>query len=129
MADVFLLPGSVGLAILDSFAAGLPLLTTELRTHGPEISYLDHGHNGLIIAHDIRAYATAVTDLFKDPNLMARLRTGATQSGCLHSIENMVQNFRLGILSCLALQKASELPDEGKAALLSDAAQDPSKQN
>lgn len=111
MADVFLLPGAVGLAILDSFAAGLPLLTTELPTHGPEISYLSHGNNGLVTAHQPQAYADATVRLLEDPQSLARLRAGATESGFQHTIENMVQNFRRGILSCLDMDtKASSLP-------------------
>jgi glycosyltransferase involved in cell wall biosynthesis len=123
MSDVFLLPGAVGLAILDSFAAGLPLLTTDVRGHGPEISYLEHGHSGLITAHAPRAYADAVVGLLRNPSLMARLRAGATESGYQHSIERMVQNFRHGILSCLALQQEPTLPDEVRPASLGDAAQ------
>jgi hypothetical protein len=33
---------------------------------------------------------------------MAQLRSGATESGYQYSIENMVRNFRRGILECLA---------------------------
>jgi glycosyltransferase involved in cell wall biosynthesis len=102
MADVFLLPGAVGLAILDSFAAGLPLLTTELPDHGPEISYLSPGSNGLITAHDPQSYADATIDLLRSPQKLARLRSGAIASSSLHSIENMAENFRLGILDCLS---------------------------
>lgn len=116
MADLFLLPGSVGLAVLDSFAAGLPLLTTELSTHGPEIDYLSHGHNGMIAAHDPNAYAALALKVLQDPELHARLRTGATQTGYRYSIENMVQNFRRGILSCLATRSAQSRPSRAKAS-------------
>lgn len=102
MADLFLLPGAVGLAILDSFAAGLPLITTELPTHGPEISYLRNGVNGLITPYDPQSYADEVITLLRDPVRMAQLRLGATESGYQYSIENMVRNFRSGILECLA---------------------------
>jgi L-malate glycosyltransferase len=105
MADVFLLPGAVGLAILDSFAAGLPLLTTDLSGHGPEISYLEDGHSGLITAHDPQTYADAVIGLLRNRPMLAKLRAGATESGYQYGIENMVQNFRRGILSCLEVQR------------------------
>jgi glycosyltransferase involved in cell wall biosynthesis len=109
MADVFLLPGAVGLAILDSFAAGLPLLTTELPDHGPEISYLSPGSNGLITPHDPQSYADATIDLLRSPQKLARLRNGAIASSSLHSIENMVANFRSGILDCLSQAPARRL--------------------
>jgi hypothetical protein len=40
IANVFLLAGRAGLAVVDSFAAGLPLIATELPTHPPEVGYL-----------------------------------------------------------------------------------------
>ncbi len=101
LADVFLLPGAVGLAILDSFAAGLPLLTTELATHGPEVGYLSHGNNGWITPHRPEAYAEATIRILQDPDRMQRLREAATASGHQYSIENMVENFRQGIVACL----------------------------
>jgi glycosyltransferase involved in cell wall biosynthesis len=46
IANVFLLGGRAGLAVVDSFAAGLPLIATELPTHPPEVGYLCDGENG-----------------------------------------------------------------------------------
>lgn len=115
MGDVFLLPGSVGLGILDSFAAGLPLLTTELATHGPELAYLAQGINGLMTAHDPAVYAESVVQLLRDPERMRKMRCGAWQSGREHTIENMVENFHGGILSCLALEKEQLLFTSRKA--------------
>ena len=47
MADIFVIPARTGLAILDSFAAGLPLFTTDIAIHGPEAeTYLIDGYNG-----------------------------------------------------------------------------------
>lgn len=110
MADLFLLPGAVGLAILDSFAAGLPLLTTERRDHGPEISYLSNGKNGLITAHDPDRFADAAIGLLQHPESLAKMRAEATAAGYRFSIENMVQQFRHGILSCLASPPAVSAP-------------------
>jgi L-malate glycosyltransferase len=101
MSDVFLLPGAVGLAILDSFAAGLPFLTTAGPNHGPEISYLRDGYSGLITSHDPAAYAEAVVKVLSDPSLAKRLAEGAMLSGQDYSIQAMVENFRSGILECL----------------------------
>jgi glycosyltransferase involved in cell wall biosynthesis len=101
MSDVFLLPGAVGLGILDSFAAGLPFLTTEGPSHGPEISYLRDGYNGLITAHDPAAYAEAVIRVLQDSALSQRLRRGASECAQEYTIEGMVENFRRGILECL----------------------------
>lgn len=101
MADLFLLPGAVGLAILDSFAAGLPLLTTRRSDHGPEISYLQEGMNGLISSPRAEDFANMTVRLLSNSELMARLRAGATEASLEYSVESMTENFRQGILACL----------------------------
>ena len=42
-----LLPGAVGLGVLDSFAFDVPLVTVDLPYHGPEIDYVRDGENGV----------------------------------------------------------------------------------
>ncbi|MFZ0884182.1 MAG: glycosyltransferase family 4 protein [Candidatus Acidiferrales bacterium] len=101
IADVFLLAGTAGLAIVDSFAAGLPLIATQLPTHPPEISYLRDGENGRLTAHNAAAFADAVVEVLSTPELMARLRRGAERAGSQYTIEAMVENYRVGITQCL----------------------------
>ena len=79
MADIFVIPGRVGLAVLDSFAAGLPLFTTDIAIHGPEASYLIDGYNGRKTAHRVPAYADAVVEMLKSPSLLERLRQSASR--------------------------------------------------
>lgn len=107
MADVFLLAGTAGLAVVDSFAAGLPLIVTMLPNHPPEISYLRDGENGLITAHDPQEYAEGIVRVLETPAVLAQLRQGATIAGAQHTIEAMVENFRLGINQCLAQRRVS----------------------
>ena len=40
IAEVALVPAQLGLAIVDAFAAGLPIVTTKAHGHGPELEYL-----------------------------------------------------------------------------------------
>jgi glycosyltransferase involved in cell wall biosynthesis len=101
-ADIFMLPGSVGLAILDGFAAGLPMLTTERHTHGPELDYMVQGVNGLITKLDVRQYASAVIGLLRDRCALQAMRTAANASAEHYSIENMVERFAQGIIACLS---------------------------
>jgi glycosyltransferase involved in cell wall biosynthesis len=101
MADIFLLAGTAGLAIVDSFAAGLPLFATSLPTHPPEVSYLRDGENGRMTAHNAEAYAEAIVEVLTKPELMGRLRRGATEAGSKYTMEAMVENFRMGIKQCL----------------------------
>jgi glycosyltransferase involved in cell wall biosynthesis len=102
IADVFLLPGRAGLAVLDGFAAGLPLIATRLSIHGPEMEYVEEGRNGLMTAPDPEAYAQAVALLLSNPKELQLLREGAANSAEKYSIEVMVENFKKGIVQCLA---------------------------
>lgn len=106
IADLFLLPCAVGLAILDAFAAGLPLFTTSHASHGPEIEYLEEGFNGLTSAHRPDSYAQAVISVFENRDSLLRLQDGAKKSAEKYSIENMAKNFAEGIRSCLELTGA-----------------------
>lgn len=102
LGDAWLNPGALGLAILDSFSLGIPLLTTDIPTHGPEIVYLRHGVNGLIANHDMRSYADTVVDLFKNREYLAKLQKGSRDSSRLYSCEAMAEKFRDGVMRCLA---------------------------
>jgi glycosyltransferase involved in cell wall biosynthesis len=115
-SDVFLLPGRVGLAVLDAFAAGLPMLTTRIPIHGPEIEYLEEGVNGLMSDPYAEAYADAVTSVLSSSELQKRLRAGAIICSEKYSIENMVANFQTGIRLCL---RDSSRGKESAAALQS----------
>jgi glycosyltransferase involved in cell wall biosynthesis len=105
IADVFLLPGRAGLAVLDGFAAGLPLVATRLSIHGPEMEYFEEGRNGVMTAPYPEAYARAVAFLLSNPKELHLLRVGAANSAEKYSIEGMVENFKKGIVQCLAQPK------------------------
>ncbi len=105
IADVFLLPGRAGLAVLDAFAAGLPLVATRLSIHGPEMEYFEEGRNGLMTPPDSEEYARAVASLLSHSTELQRLREGASNSAEKYSIEVMVENFRRGIGQCLSQPK------------------------
>lgn len=89
-ADLVLNPGLTGLAILDAFAAGLPYLTTEQPDHSPEISYLQHGENGYLLAAEVAAIVSAVTTFQQDPSLRQQLSLQARRSAGLYSLAQMV---------------------------------------
>jgi glycosyltransferase involved in cell wall biosynthesis len=102
MASVFLLAGTAGLAVVDSFAAGLPIVVTDLPTHPPEISYVVDGLNGLITEHNVEAFSKGIIEVLSDGPLRETLRKGALQAGVKYSMETMVQNYKAGIMQCLA---------------------------
>lgn len=104
MSDCFLLPGRVGLAILDAFAAGVPLITTKVPFHGPEVEYLEDGINGRITENNVESYANSIVEILSDSNLSERLKRGASESAKRYSIEAMVETCRRGITHCLSFE-------------------------
>lgn len=102
LAGMWLNPGALGLGILDAFCAGLPMLTTRQSTHGPEIEYLRHEGNGLLLDDSPAAYADGMLRLLGDANLAARLAAGARESARRYSIETMAKNFAAGVRACLS---------------------------
>lgn len=103
LADVFLMPGLVGLAILDAFAAGLPVLTTDIPIHSPEIEYVKAEENGVITSPHVGAYSDATICLLTDASALHDLQAGALASARRYSMEAMVASFRHGILQCLGM--------------------------
>jgi glycosyltransferase involved in cell wall biosynthesis len=101
VADVFLCPGQMGLAILDAFAAGLPVFTTKVATHSPEIDYLENGVNGFITPVEADAYADAIVAALTQPERLKMLRAAAAGSSARYGLEAMVENFSAGVLACL----------------------------
>jgi glycosyltransferase involved in cell wall biosynthesis len=63
--------------------------------------------NGLMSDHRPAAFAEVVSSLFSKPELFNQLRAGAAASAGKYSIENMAENFRAGIKSCLGLPEST----------------------
>jgi glycosyltransferase involved in cell wall biosynthesis len=101
LAQVMLNPGAVGLGIFDSFICAVPMLTTDCRTHGPEIVYLRDGKNGIMTVNEVGAYSAAVVALLRNEKKRSCLRAGCRLSAEQYTLENMVQRFAEGITSCL----------------------------
>ena len=95
LGRVFMMPGLVGLAILDCAAAGLPIVTTAYPYHSPEIAYLEPGRNGLIIQdwQNPVAYARGVISVLHDDAFQAQLAKGATEIATEYTMERMVRVF------------------------------------
>lgn len=102
VADVMLMPGLVGLVVLDSFASAVPMVTTDWPFHSPEIQYLEHGENGWRSANTLDAYVDAVGRLLSDDALRARLRHGCDEATARYPMEGMVTRFADGIVAALS---------------------------
>ena len=114
MSKTLLMPGLVGLAVMDAFAAGCPLITTDVSYHSPELEYLEDGRNGLIVreADSVDAYADAVVRVLRDETYRAKLASGALASSELYTIENMADNVSKGVLAALAQNASSSAQDK-----------------
>jgi glycosyltransferase involved in cell wall biosynthesis len=104
VGDVLLMPGRVGLAVLDAFALGLPVVTTRWPFHAPEFEYLEHGRNGWITDDDAAAFSGGVVDVLENKALLQSLKREASADADRYTIEEMVQRFVDGI------QRAMDAP-------------------
>ena len=100
-ATLMLNPGAVGLGILDAFAAGLLMITTDCGRHGPEIAYLRPGENGLMTADTLRAFVQACIDLLADAGKRQRLAAAARADADHYTVQNMARRFGDGIVAAL----------------------------
>ena len=103
LGRVFLMPGAVGLAVLNSFAHGIPMVATEAALHGPEIAYLTDNVNGIVVkeSNDPAVYARRAAEVLQDATLHAQLTTGGAKSLGDYSIEAMAERFADGVMKAL----------------------------
>ena len=95
------MPGLVGLGVVDAFHHGVPPVATRFPHHSPEFAYLRDGQNGLIVDHSAEALSAAMLRLATDDVLHRQLVMGAKASSNELSMEEMVQRFTGGILAAL----------------------------
>jgi L-malate glycosyltransferase len=104
VSDLVLMPASAGLVVLDSFAAGVPIVISGSWPHGPEADYIDDGSDGLVVQDggDAGRYAAAITALLRSPGLRAELADGSRRQAGEYTVEAMVERFATGIEQALA---------------------------
>jgi glycosyltransferase involved in cell wall biosynthesis len=93
-ADVFCIPGHVGLGLNQAFFWGLPVVTAKGK-QPPEITYLRDGENGFIVPEDdVTALEQRLLWLIDDDQLRCRLGSNAHRDILARaSIEGMFQGF------------------------------------
>jgi len=93
-ADIFCIPGDVGLGLNEAFHWGLPVVTED-GLQPPEIHYLTPGRNGFIVPeNDIAALKEKLLLLLRDDALRAKLSQAAKEDIAREaSIENMFRGF------------------------------------
>ncbi len=103
LAKLFLMPGLVGLPVVDAFALETPLITTKIPYHSPEIDYLVDGFNGMIVheTDDPSVYAAMVSCLLKNNEAREKLIAGCRIAREKYTIEKMVKRFAQGVIRAL----------------------------
>lgn len=114
VSDIMLMPGRVGLSVVDAFALGTPLLTTDWPYHAPEVEYLDDGTTGLITPDRVEDFAAAAVAVLRDPARLARMQAACRKKVADYDLTRMVRSFRDGVLA--ALSAGSVAPADRVAA-------------
>jgi L-malate glycosyltransferase len=101
-ADIAMIPGRMGLAVLDMAGAGLPMATFADSRHHPEIVYLKDGINGLFLTSDTNAAAKELEALLTDRPAIEQMRREALSTASKYTIQRMAENFADGVMASLS---------------------------
>lgn len=101
-ADLVLNPGLTGLAVLDAFAAGLPYITCSDSVHSPEIAYVRHNRNALVVDGTVAAVVEAIRSLCQ-VHLWQRLSAQARQTDQQLPLSAMVASYAIGLKQALGV--------------------------
>jgi glycosyltransferase involved in cell wall biosynthesis len=85
--------GMVGLVANHALAHGRPVVTRALDTHSPELEYIEHERNGLIVPGDLDDFAAALARFADDHAWQARLAEGALATRDGLRMEDMAARF------------------------------------
>ena len=101
-SDIAIIPGRVGLAVLEMASAGLPMATFSASRHGAEIAYLKDGTNGLFLTNDVDAAAKELATLLIDRSALERMRNEAVSMASKHTVQRMAAKFADGVTASLS---------------------------
>jgi glycosyltransferase involved in cell wall biosynthesis len=108
VSRVVVMPGLVGLGIVDAFHFCVPPIATTFPHHSPEFVYLEDGENGLVTENSAEELARGMERLLTDDALQAKLARGAKEASDRHTVEEMAQRFANGILAALDVKDTIE---------------------
>ena len=97
LSKVLLMPGKVGLVVIDSFVFNTPIITTNISTHSPEFEYINNFDNGVVVEENINKYSETVIEVIENKKLYSKLVHGCMISANQYTLANMVSNFVRGI--------------------------------
>jgi glycosyltransferase involved in cell wall biosynthesis len=123
LAQVMLMPGLVGLVIVDSFVLGLPLFTTDNGIHSPEIAYLENGVNGVMSDNTLEDYVDQVVSALSDSAYLHSLQLGCHESALRYTLNTMVERFAGGVVGCLEVDANQNCQQVVPAAMAEESEQ------
>jgi glycosyltransferase involved in cell wall biosynthesis len=85
--------GMVGLVANHALAHGRPVITRALDTHSPELEYIEHDRNGLIVPGDLDEFAAILARFADDEAWQARLAQGALETRDGLRMDDMAARF------------------------------------
>jgi glycosyltransferase involved in cell wall biosynthesis len=85
--------GMVGLVANHALAHGCPVITRALDTHSPELEYIEHDKNGLIVPGDLGEFAATLARFADDEAWQARLAQGALETRDGLRMDDMAARF------------------------------------
>jgi len=100
-ADVFCIPGHLGLGLVEAFFWGLPVLTMT-EEHAPEAYYLHPGENGFV-CRDPADLARTLQRLASEPDLLEKLSRNARAT---YESEAKLERMLAGYLKALEVPEA-----------------------
>ena len=99
-SDAVVIPGYVGLAVNHAFAHGLPVITCQSEIHSPEIEYIEHDINGLIL-QSVADLGVGLLRFAESADLRRSLAAGALKSRGKLELQRMVESFDNGVRRAL----------------------------
>lgn len=114
MADLFCIPGDVGLGLNQAFYWGLPVVTEDSPFQPPEIHYLNNGRNGYLVPNnDLGALKDKILYLLENDALREEFSRNAISDIFKNaSIENMFLGFKNCIDSLIQSKINSRMGSE-----------------
>jgi glycosyltransferase involved in cell wall biosynthesis len=85
--------GMVGLVANHALAHGRPVIARELKTHSPEIEYIEHEKTGLIVPGELDDFAATLARFADSPEWQARLAQGALEARDALRMDSMAERF------------------------------------
>lgn len=96
-AHVVFVPGATGLSIVHAFAYGKPYITLSGSKHGPELSYLIDGINGMLLRGPVDQDIDRIVHMLRDPIVYSSFCVNAFKTAQRVSIDVWCQQMKTAI--------------------------------